>query len=69
MVFFIVVRLKLFMNNYIKHLTPENKLLLSLNLYYSAKELKMKSLKKFQPELSEKEIKEKVKKIFLYARS
>ncbi len=57
------------MNNYIKHLTPENKLLLSLRLYYSAKELKMKSLKKFHPELSENEIKEKLKKIFLYARS
>ena len=57
------------MNNYIKYLTPENKLLLSLNLYYSAKELKTVSLKKFHPELSENEIKEKLKKIFLHARS
>lgn len=57
------------MNNALKDLTPEDKLLLSLNLYYSAKELKRVSLKKFHPELSENEIKEKLKKIFLYARS
>ncbi len=57
------------MNNYIKYLTPEKKLYLALNLYYSAKELKTESIKKFHPELSDKEIKDKVKKIFLYARS
>ena len=57
------------MNDYIKYLTPEKKMLLSLNLYYAAKELKTESLKKFYPELSENEIKEKLKKIFLYARS
>jgi hypothetical protein len=57
------------MENPIKKFTPEKKLLLSLNLYYSAKELKMQSLKKFHPELSDNEIKEKLKKIFLYARS
>jgi hypothetical protein len=57
------------MNNYLKYITPENKLRLSLNLYYSAIELKRISLKKFHPELSEVEIKEKLKKIFLYARS
>jgi hypothetical protein len=57
------------MKNYIKELTPEKKLFLSLNLYYSAKKLKTESLKKFHPELTEKEIREKVKRIFLYARS
>ena len=57
------------MKNYIKELTPEKKLFLSLSLYYSAKELKTESLKKFHPELNLTEIKEKVKKIFLYARS
>ena len=57
------------MNDYIKYLTPEKKMLLSLNLYYAAKELKTESLKKFHPELSENEIKEKLKKIFLHARS
>lgn len=57
------------MKNYIKELTPEKKLFLSLNLYHTAKELKTQSLKKFHPELTENEIREKVKRIFLYARS
>jgi len=57
------------MKNYIKGLTPEKKLLLSLRLYYSAKELKTEALKKFHPEMTITEINEKVKKIFLYARS
>jgi hypothetical protein len=57
------------MENPIKKFTPEKKLFLSLNLYYAAKELKTESIKKFHPELTEKEIREKVKRIFLYARS
>ncbi len=57
------------MNHYIKYFSPEKKLFLSLQLYYSAKELKTASLRKFYPEMTEKEIKEKVKRIFLYARS
>lgn len=57
------------MINYIKDFTPEKKLFLSLRLYHSAKELKTESIKKFHPELTEKEIKEKVRRIFLYARS
>jgi hypothetical protein len=57
------------MKKWVNNLTPEQKLLLSLKLYYSAKELKTESLKKFYPELTEKEIREKVKKLFLYARS
>ena len=50
-------------------LTPEQKLKAALRLYHSAKELKFAALKKFNPELTDKEIKEKVKRIFLYARS
>lgn len=57
------------MNIYIKNLEPEEKLHLSLKLYFSARELKMQSIKKFHPEMTEKEVKERVKKIFLYARS
>jgi hypothetical protein len=57
------------MENPIKKFTPEKKLFLSLRLYYAAKELKTESIKKFHPELTEKEIREKVKRIFLYARS
>jgi hypothetical protein len=57
------------MENPIKKFTPEQKLFLSLNLYYCAKELKTESLKKFHPELTAEEIKNRIKKIFLYARS
>lgn len=57
------------MNNPTGNLSAEKKLMLSIRLYYAAKELKRESLKKFHPELSENEIKEKLKKIFLYARS
>lgn len=49
--------------------SPEQKLLFSLKLYYSARELKAAALKKFHPELSDKEINERVKKIFFYARN
>lgn len=57
------------MENYIKGLTPEKKLFLSLSLYHCAKELKIQSLKKFYPEMTDKEIREKIKKIFLYGRT
>jgi len=53
----------------LKKFTPEQKLLLSLRLYYSAYELKIASLKNFHPELSDREIEEQVKKIFSHARS
>lgn len=57
------------MENHLKYLTPDKKLLLSLNLYHSAVKLKKASLRKFHPELSEKEILKKVKEIFLHAKS
>ena len=57
------------MNKYETILTPEQRLKEALKLYHSAKELKIAAIKKFHPELSDKEIKEKVKKIFFYARS
>ena len=57
------------MKNYLKDLTPEKKLQLSLRLYHSAKELKKAALKKLYPQLTEKEILEKVKDIFLNART
>ena len=57
------------MNNYQRKLTPEQKLTAALRLYHSAKELKIAALKKFNPELTDKEIEDKVKKIFLHARS
>lgn len=57
------------MNIYVKNLKPEEKLSLSLKLYYSARELKKQALLKFYPEMTENEVKERIKKIFLYARS
>ena len=57
------------MNNHSRKLTFEQKLEVALRLYHSAKELKIAAMKKFHPELTNKEIEEKVKKIFLYARS
>jgi hypothetical protein len=57
------------MNNYLKQLTPEKKLLLSIRLYHSAKELKEAALKKLHPELTPDEIRQKVKEIFLNART
>jgi hypothetical protein len=52
----------------VKKLTPEQKLLLSLRLYHSAKELKIVAIRNFYPEKINKEIKEKVKEIFFYVR-
>lgn len=52
----------------VKKLTPEQKLLLSLRLYHSAKELKIASIKKFHPEETDTEVKEKVKEMFSHAR-
>jgi len=57
------------MNKYESMLTPEQRLKEALKLYHSAKELKFAAIKKFHPELSDKRIKEKVRKIFFYARS
>lgn len=50
-------------------LSPEQKLIQSLRLYHAAKELKTAALRRFYPMLTEKEIKEKVREIFLYART
>jgi hypothetical protein len=49
--------------------SPEKKLMLALELYNSAKKLKKESLKKFHPEWSESKINQKLKTIFLNARS
>jgi len=57
------------MNNYSHKLTPEQKLKEALRLYHSTRELKIAAIMKFHPELSDKEINEKVKKVFFYARS
>jgi hypothetical protein len=50
-------------------MTPEQKLRIALNLYYSARELKAAGLRAQHPGWSENEINEKVREIFLYART
>ena len=50
-------------------MTPEKKLQLALDLYYSARELKAAGLKKQHPEWSAEKINQKVREIFLYART
>ena len=52
----------------IRKLMPEQKLLLSLRLYHSAKELKTAAMKKFYPKKSDKEIEKRVKELFSNAR-
>jgi hypothetical protein len=49
--------------------SPEKKLDLSMQLYYSAKELKRAALKQFHPEWNETEIDNEVRRIFLHART
>ena len=50
-------------------MTPEKKLQVALDLYYSAKELKAAGLKRQHPEWSTEKINRKVREIFLYART
>lgn len=50
-------------------MTPEQKLEVTLRLYYSAKELKAAALRAQHPDWSGEEIQEKVREIFLYART
>jgi len=50
-------------------MTPEKKLQLALDLYYSAREIKAAGLKRQHPEWSTKKINQKVRDIFLYART
>ena len=48
---------------------PEKKLQLALDLYYSARELKAAGLKRQHPDWSTEKINQKVREIFLYART
>jgi hypothetical protein len=50
-------------------MTPEKKLEVALQLYYSAKELKAAGLRFQNPDWTEERIQDKVREIFLYARS
>jgi len=50
-------------------MTPEQKLKVALQLYYSARELKAAGLRSQNPGWTEERIQGKVREIFLYARS
>ena len=55
--------------NVVKYLSPEKKLFISMELYYSAKMLKKAWLKKIHPEWTEMQIKNKVNEIFIQAKT
>jgi len=55
--------------NRFKDFSPQKKLDLSMQLYYSAKELKRAALKQFHPDWNDDKINEEVRRIFLHARS
>ena len=48
-------------------MTPQQRLRAAFRLYWSARELKAASLRAFHPELSEADIKARVRDCFLYA--
>lgn len=50
-------------------MAPEKKLRVAQMLYYSARELKTASLKAQHPDWTEEKIKDRVREIFLYART
>jgi len=50
-------------------MTPEQKLGVSMQLYWCARELKAAGLKRQHPEWTQEQIAQKVREIFLYART
>jgi hypothetical protein len=52
-----------------KAMTPDQKLKITLGLYYLARRIKKAELKRIHPEWSKKMINNKVREIFLYART
>lgn len=52
-----------------RKMSPEKKLKLSFELYHTARGLKAASLRQSNPDWTEQQVQDKVKEIFLYARS
>jgi hypothetical protein len=52
-----------------KKMTPEQKLAISMRLYWTARDLKAAGLRLQHPEWTQKQIDQKVREIFLYART
>lgn len=55
--------------NRFKNFSPEKKLDLSLELYYSAREFKRASIKSFNPDWNDDRVENELRKVFLYART
>ena len=55
--------------NRFKDFSPQRKLDLSMQLYYSAKELKRAALKQFHPDWNSNKIDKEVRRIFFHART
>jgi hypothetical protein len=53
----------------IKKMTPEKKLRISLQLYQSARTLKREGLRMQYPDLDEKALEQKLRDLFLHART
>jgi len=53
----------------IARMTVEQKLNVSMALFHSAWQLKYAAIRQFHPELSDDEVRRKVKEAFLYART
>jgi hypothetical protein len=53
--------------NRFKDMTAGQKLNLSLMLYYSARKLKKAAIEQLYPELTQKQVEDKVRESFLYA--
>jgi len=52
-----------------QEMTPEKKLQLAMDLYFAARELKAAGLKRKHPDWNSEEINQRVREIFLYART
>ncbi len=50
-------------------MTVEQKLKASMSLFHSAWQLKYSAIRQFHPELTDTEVRQKVKEAFLYART
>lgn len=56
-------------DEYLKKMSPQQKLEASMNLYYSARELKLAWLRQQHSDWSEQQIQDELKEIFVNARS
>ena len=53
----------------LQSMTPDQKLKIALSLYYSARQLKAAGLRAQNPDWTEERIQNKLREIFLYART